>query len=270
MDTYEIYLQAKESLIEKIKSVMFLETSKACGQMNIRLIDECSDLLMKLERQKDLSQEAIKEKLEIIIPEQNSNTRKVGIRKIIKAILVAALVSAMLFSTSYYVYSSYGDEVLFAFDSLGFGKIYNVPPGASAVYGNNEYIMNGKQIAFYETIDEFIEAEPAGLLYPTALPDGFSILSISKDYNSNNNIEYTFTTNDPENACISISDASEASKYIPPNPVESTLINGFECHIVTNDFMAQGAFIYKDKCYVILSQTYDEVVLIIKGLKETK
>ncbi len=269
MDTYEIYLQAKESLIEKIKSVMFLETSKACGQMNIRLIDECSDLLMKLERQKDLSQEAIKEKLEIIIPEQNSNTRKVGIRKIIKAILVAALVSAMLFSTSYYVYSSYGDEVLFAFDSLGFGKIYNVPPGASAVYGNNEYIMNGKQIAFYETIDEFIEAEPAGLLYPTVLPDGFSILNISKDYDELGNIEYSFITSNVEKINIRSSEDLDFSEYLPPNTTETTLINGFECYFFTNEIFSRGVLIYNNMCFVINAQTYDDVILIINGLKET-
>ncbi len=266
MDTYDIYLNAKETLIEKVKNVMLLEASKSCGQMNTRLIDECADLIMRLERRKDLPQEVIKEKIKILLPEQSGNNKKVGTRKLIKTILVAALIAAMLLSTSYYVYSSYGDEVLFAFESLG--GLKNALPGDSIDYGDKEYIKGGEETAFYETIDEFTSKEPKGLLYPTVLPDGFSVTHISKRYDLNGYIEYLFATNATEKLSMTICENMDLSKIMPPDAEFSFIVNGFNCFIVSDEIMSQAVFIHNNMRYVVRSQTYDDVLLIINGLKE--
>ena len=256
---------AKQSLKDKLMAIILLESEKDYREMDSKLIKECVDFLMELDREKGLTKKEIEQRV-AAIPFKGKVTaissyakKKMRAKRLAVVAAVLAFVIA-LFGILAIASGSTTSELL---RQVG-QTIHSWFEGGSVDYGDITVIKpDGTKT--YSSLEKLEESEDLDILYPTWLPENEKIVEVwyivegesetyvlqsSNPYHSveiklNNNLSETLKSN------CTRKEFSDITVYFEKTPQ----------HIQAN-------FIYSNNQYNIHSDTEDNLFKIIDNLKE--
>lgn len=259
---------SNEELIEKLRAVIYAESSKPASEMDADLVAECVDYLMELENGRRLTEEEIDCEIEKIIA-KTKKPNKTNPR--FKALLIAACIAMLVLSVNIFAMAR-GTNALSLLREFG-SRIVEMFDGEKVSDENKEAVKLGDG-AFYNSVEDFINQEKLSVLYPTVLPGDAEITGVSLT-SSFENGEYNavykdvmYTTDKPS-LSMSIRTNPEYPKgFLSDTNAEIKTINGYECYIIKLEAGVQCFFIHNNNVYVVSALTCEDAELIINNLKE--
>lgn len=262
--------ESNQALIEKLRAIIEIESSKPIPEQDVDLIDECVDYLMELENGIELTDEELKKgkKQIYMLLDKNKKPQK-NIR--FKGLLIAACL-AILILLANLVALACGFDTISLLKEWG-NRIVSMVQGEQIEYKGITILKDEKII--FSSIEEFNNETQLKILYPTKLPENInlSIVTLGGSYDKNNNFstEYydvVFATNDPQTS-ITIHTYPEFSNYFISNSnLSKENINGYECYLDFMDTEVQCSFAFDENSYVIRAKNYEDIKTIVLNLKE--
>lgn len=258
----------KEELIEKLRAVIYAESSKPASEMDADLVAECVDYLMELENSRRLTEDEIDSEIQKIITE-TQKPRKSNPR--FKALLIAACMAVIILSFNIFALAC-GTDAISLLRELG-DKVVEMFDGEKIVVDDKETVKLGDVIT-YDSVEEFLKEENISVLYPTVLPDNAKITSVSLTasfVNGEYNAEYRDIDYITDNATIHVAVYTNPvfnRGFLSDPNAEVKTINNHECYISQIETSAQGFFIHGNNVYVVNAPTCEDVEFIISNLKE--
>lgn len=255
----------KQSLKDKLAAIILLETSKDYKEMDGELVAECVDFLMELEGKEKLTQEEIEQRVKEIPFKGKVTAIDSYVRKKIRAkrlVIVAAILAVIvaLFGIIAVASGDGFDELIMNLDD-SFHEWFDTNPKE---YGNIT-IYKADQTEIYSSIEEFAENTDVEILYPTWLPENEKIISIWCVVEGE--VEEYLLQCDVPNHSIGIKLNYELTEALKINCTEKEISGLFVYYEKCPDGV-QGNFIYKNNCYIVKSDTEDNLFRIIENLKE--
>ncbi len=260
-----------QDTIEKLRAIIQIESSKPANEMDADLIDECVDHLMELEDLEDLTSEQIDKNIAIIINKIKNNSQpKKNVR--FKALLVAACVAIVLLIANV-VAMAFGINSVSVLKQLG-NSIIEMFSGEKVEY-NEITVIKENGILSFSNFDEFREKTGLDILYPYALPQDAElntiILTGTYDKENRYTSEYHdvhFVTNNQNISVIVHTHPDFYEDYSANCDLNIKKISEYNCYTLKTDLGWQGTFVYGDATYVISTETYEDLVMLIVNLKE--
>lgn len=258
----------KEELIEKLRAVIYAESSKPAAEMDADLVAECVDYLMELENSRRLTEDEIDSEIQKIITE-TQKPRKSNPR--FKALLIAACIAILVLSVNIFAMAR-GTDAISLLQELG-NKVIEMFDGERVSDKNKEAVKLGDG-ALYNSVEDFINEEKLSVLYPTVLPGNAKITSVTLTasfVNGEYNAVYkdVIYTTDKPSLSMSIRTNPDYPKGFLSDPnAEIKTINGYECYIIDLEASVQCFFVYNSNVYVINALTCEDAELIINNLRE--
>lgn len=254
-----------ESLGDKLRAIIILESSKPYEEMDGVLVKECVDFLMELEGIERLTKEEIKNRVKNI-PFKEKTEKITNIRKKIKAkrIAVVAAVLALLLMI-------FGIATLASEDMHGVllrtlrEEFFELISYSPFKVDNNEVLLKPDGEKFYSSAKELAEEKGITVLYPEWLPDGEEIVEISCGVYKGME-RCLFRSNNPNiNINIDINKVlpEETKTYCTKKVIADKTI-----YYIKRDLLAQANFDYEGNLYSVSAETEEDLFRIIENLKE--
>lgn len=249
-----------------LNKLLDYETDMLClDEGDMDLIHACASRLDELNGPAMSDEEflAVIKKAEDEYVSDNKNAlpeKTVKRRFIFKKIWIVAAVIALLAAMVTVTASAFGFNVFEYFK-----EVMGLSAGAKVDKGTITLVNNGK-IKEFSSIEELLLTEKIDVLYPSVLPDGVKLAKvyISAGTNDGNFIEFI---------------ASDLSTYISVDiSAEPPMIEGYKEQMMIGDctfyIFCDGDFYavsyYNDCYYYIGSNSYENLILIINNMRETK
>lgn len=257
-----------EELIEKLRAVIYAESSKPASEMDADLVAECVDYLMELENGRRLTEEEIDCEIEKIIAE----TQKPGkTHPRFKALLFAACIAMLVLSVNIFAMARGTDAISLLRD---FGdKVIEMFDGEKIVVDDTETVKLGDVVS-YASVEDFLQEENLSVLYPTLLPNGAKVTGVSLTasfVNGTYNAVYKdviYTTDKPSINITVWTNPNCTKGFLSDPNAEIKTINGYECHIIKLETGVQCFLIHNNNVYVVRALTCEDAELIINNLRE--
>ncbi len=257
---------SNDALISKIASILDTEVEKPYEAMDADLVYECVDFLMEMVGdEKRLTNEEIQENINDIpfVDENKSGKPAKGKRYVRRTFWVAAcLVVIMLIANL--VAMAFGTDIISVFKEWG-SVIVNMAAG-ERIDTKEISIIKPNYSASYDTLEELLAAEGYSILYPTYLPDGYTVQSVTYiEFDKKREVAY-FTGSADVSIQVTL-DGQLADEEIQ-NTKTIEIIAGYTCYMVSDAAFAQARFIYNGNVYTVKTNSVDHTVKIIENLKE--
>ena len=259
----------KQSLKDKLMAIILLETSKPYKEMDSDLVTECVDFLMELEEKQKLTKVEIKQKVNEIpfkgkVTAIGSYAKKKTKAK--RIFVVAAIFAVLLtiFSILVVSFTNAEDNLIDRFAQYIVG---DMKPGEHKTIGNIE-LINPNENKTYSSIEELVRDENISILFPTWLPENNRIMTLQYFEEDLLGQRYILSSENPEYA-VSIyieTNIPEEAKAINP----SKTVGEYTVYIIGDKGIIQGDFEYNGCYYSVSAHTEEDVLKIIKNLKEIK
>ncbi len=254
-----------QTLKDKLMAIILLETAKDYKKMDSDLVTECVDFLMELEGIERLTKEEIEQRVNEIpfigkVTALNSYAKK---KLRAKRIAIIAAVLAVLIALFGIFAIGSGGAVTEFFRKVG-DSIHEIFDDGPKEY-NNITFYKSDVTKTYSSIEELVKDEGIEILYPTWLPGDEKIVDIW--YLVNGNTEsYVLQTEEPDYS-ISIEINTGLDEDYKFNCTQKE-IAGLLVYYSEKPQFVQANFVYKNNCYVVNSDTEDNLFRIIEKLKE--
>lgn len=259
----------KQALKDKLAAIVLLETSKPYKEMNGNLVTECVDFLMELEEKARLTNAEIKKRVNKI-PFEGSVTaigsqakKKTKTKRIV---VIAAVLTILLAIFSFFAVSFTRSEDGLI-DRLAQYIVGDMKPGEHIKINNIELIKHNETKTF-SSVQELVRSEKISVLFPTWLPEGNRITTCRHYSDDIYGTNYILVSEDPE-CTVAVYIENLISKEIKETNL-SKKINEHTVYIIECDGFVQGDFEHNGNHYSVSAHTEDEVLKIIKNLKEIK
>lgn len=180
-------------------------------------------------------------------------------RFISKKIWIVAAAIALLAAMVTVTASAFGFNVFEYFK-----EVIGLPAGGKIDKDTITLVNNGN-VEEYDSIEELLLTEKIDILYPSMLPDGIKIKSVSISVGQNGRDIIEFIAND-SSTYISV-DTNIIDDAINDYS-EMLTINGCAYYIFENEKFA--VCYYNDCYYYISSDTYENLIIIIENMREIK
>ncbi len=260
---------SKQTLKDKLMTIILLETSKQYKEMDSDLVTECVDFLMELEGKQKLTKEEIEQRVNDIPFKGKVTAINKHIKKRIRAkriIIVAAVLAVLLavFSIAAVSFTNAEDSLL---DRFGEYIVEVMKGGEHEDFDNIELIKPDESKTF-SSIEEFAEYENIEILFPTWLPENNKITEIG--YYSEDTLGefYVLYCGDAAYS-IQININKTVSRGIKADrPMKKA--GEYTVYIIDNGDFVQGMFDYNGCSYSVSAFTEEEVLRVIENLKEIK
>lgn len=254
-----------QTLKDKLMAIILLETAKDYKKMDSDLVTECVDFLMELEGKERLTKEEIEQRVNEIpfkgkVMALNSYAKK---KLRAKRIAIIAAVLAVLIILFGMLAIGSGDTVTEFFRQIGDSISTFLNDGPKEHSGITFYKYDKK--IEYSSLEDFKESEGVDILYPTWLPEDEKIIEIRYQVVAESEI-YVLCSSDPEHS-IMIDINTDLVDDIKLNCEEKEVANHMVYYEKTPKYM-QANFVYKNNCYVVNSDSEDNLFRIIENLKE--
>lgn len=254
-----------------LEKILDFETDMLCfGTGDMTTIRRCSELLNKrndsdvLNKDKIISIiDRVKREHVIIVDEEKTQESKAKVikRKYItlrKISLVAAIITVLM-SVTVLVAAAFGVNI---FEYIS--KIVRQDEGSQIVVDEFTFYHNG-EAKQYSSIEEMIEYETLGIMFPTKFPYGIQMESVIINDSELGNQQIQFITNDNETYVF-----VEKNKRAPSTLDKDNTIykkNDATYYIIQENIYFAFCY-YEDDYYYIQANTYDALTLIIDNMKE--
>lgn len=258
---------SKQTLKDKLMTIILLETSKPYKEMDSDLVSECVEFLMELEGKQKLTKEEIEQRVNDIPFKGKVTAINKHIKKRIRAkriIIVAAILAVLLaiFSIAAVSFTNAEDSLL---DRFGEYIVEVMKGGEHKDFDNIELIKFDESIVF-SSAEEFAEYENIEILFPTWLPENNKITEIG--YYSEDTLGefYVLYCGDAAYSIEVSIDKTVSEGIKATRPIKKA--GEYTVYIIDNGDFIQGMFDYKGYCYTVSAYTEEEVLKIIESFKE--
>lgn len=264
--------ESNQALIEKLRAIIEIESSKPISEQDIDLIDECVDYLMELENGIELTDEEIengKKQIYMLLDKNKQPQKKLKF----KGLLIAACL-AILILLANLVALACGVDTVSILKEWGH-TIVEMFEGEKKTYENLTVIKEGELVSF-SSISDFYDDMALNVLYPSKLPDETVLtgINVTGSYDSKMNysseyIRIIYVTNNPQISITINTNPNFSTEYVnSPNFTVET-INEINCYFdeSLND-CAQCYAVIDGYTYVIKASNHSQIDLIISNLKE--
>ena len=256
---------SKQSLKDKLTAIILLETSKPYKEMDSDLVTECVDFLMELEEKEKLTKAEIEQRVSKIpfkgkVSAIGSYTKKRLRAKRVAVIAAVLAVIVALFGIIAIASGDFLDELIMKLDDSFHEWIESGPKE----YGDITF-YTFDETKTYSSIEELAESEKIEFLYPTWLPENEKIISVWHLVEGES--ETYLLQCDVPNYSIGIKVNYELTETLKINCTEKEFA-GLLVYYEKTPKGVQANFIYKNNCYIVKSDTEDNLFRIIENLKE--
>ena len=257
--------ELSDSALEK---VLDFETEMLChnsGDMDI--IRQCSEILDERNKSDRLNEDEIstiinKAKTEhVTIVDADENCPSVvapqrKIRLIFKRIAIVAAAIIIMMATTVAIAAAFGVDI-----SGYLSQVVRKPVGSQIVVDDFTFYHTGTAQK-YSSFEEMMQAKNLDILYPTKLPDGVYIDKVVLKNDSFSEKEISITTTDRNIYMTILIGYNETFSVQEEDEIYSA--NGYVFYIKD-----EYAFCcYKDNFYSIKADSYENLKMILEGLKE--
>lgn len=257
----------RQSLKDKLMTIILLETSKDYKEMDSDLVTECVDFLMELEGKEKLTKAEIEQRVNAIpfkgkVTAIGSYTKKRLRAKRLAVIAAILAVLLAIFSIVAVSFTDIEDRIIERFSNY-IGEI--MKSGDHKDFDNIELIKHNESI-YFSSAEEFAEYENIGILFPTWLPENNRITKIGY-YSEDTLGEYyvLYCGNAAYSMDINI-DKTVSDEIKASRPMKAA--GEYSVYIINNDDFIQGMFEYNSCCYTVKAYTEEDVLTIIESFKE--
>lgn len=254
-----------------LEKLLDYETDMLCLDMgDMELIHACAARLDELNGPAMTDEEfwsVIKKAEERMISGEKENTpvdapvnvsaRVVKKRIIWKKVWLVAAIVALLISAATMTASAFGFNV---FDY--FREVMGLPAG-EAVDKGSITLINRSEATVYSSMDELLAEEDLDILYPTVLPDDNEFESV-RIVESVGEHQIIILTNNPQINMIVYTNRTDKGNSFAD--CEVYLYNDVTFYI--NREIHTVCFYFDNNFYSIQADNYDNIILLIKNLKE--
>lgn len=263
--------ESNQALIEKLRAIIEIESSKPISEQDVDLIDECVDYLMELENGIELTDEELengKKQIYMLLDKNKKPQKKLKF----KGLLVAACL-AILILLANFVALACGIDTVYILKEWGY-NIVEMFEGEKEEYGGFTIIKENESLSF-DSITEFKNKTDFNVLVPSSFPEGVNIkkIKVTGSYDENNNYDSNyhsifFVTDVPQISVIIYTNPKHPKDFITDPNIEVKVINGLTCYISRKEMFIQCSFVNDDVTYIVKSQNDTELIQIIEKLKE--
>lgn len=257
-----------ESLADKLRAVLYHESDKGYEEMDDDLVAECADYLMVLENRRQLTEKEIGNSVKQIFaksalkPKKKISLLKILIAAILLILMVAALMELTLSRNDAFEHFREWGSIIF-----------NLDDGESVDIGNKTF-KKTKNEAYvtYDSVDEFLRNENYNILYPSAMPEGYEIINISRSDEDGGTI-FMFSCNNSYYG-VNADNLTVPENYVDMATASRETINGYDCYYSRIKYDAINyiscTFYHNGYTYLIGAETVEDMKFIINNLKENK
>lgn len=258
----------RQSLKDKLETIILIESSKSYEEMDSDLVKECVDFLMELEGKESLSKEEIQKRVNEIPFWGKAEAVGIYAKKKLRAkrIALIAAVMALIIAIFGIIAIGSGDASDELVRKLTWEDMKDWLPGATKDF-DNITVYKADEARIYSSIEEFAKSEEIEILYPTWLPEDEKIVGIL--YILQNGAEkYQLYCNNPYYG-INIDIKGELKENIKTACSKKEIAGLTVYYTRTPEFM-QADFVYGGNHYAVTAYTEDDLFRIIENLKEIK
>lgn len=263
--------ESNQALIEKLRAIIEIESSKPISEQDVDLIDECVDYLMELENGIELTDEELengKKQIYMLLDKNKKPQKKLKF----KGLLIAACLATLMLLANF-VALACGIDTVSILKEWGH-NIIEMFEGEKEEF-NGVTIIKENQILTFNSIEDFKFETNVNVLIPSSFPEGkrISVVSVAGSYDKNNNYTsdyYTvsFVTSDPNTSVIIHTNPDYPKEFLTNPNLSFKRIGEYDCYLYVNDLMIQCSFIHNESTYIVKAQNDGDLELIIKNLKE--
>lgn len=263
--------ESNQVIIEKLRAVIEIESSKPTSEQDVDLIDECVDYLMELENGIELTQKELekgKQQIYMLLNKKNKPQKKLRF----KGLLIAACLAVFMLLANF-VALACGVDTVSILKEWGH-NIIEMFDGEKEEF-NGVTIIKENQILTFNSIEEFKKETSFDILAPSDFPENtkLNIISVAGSYDKNNNYvsEYftvSFATNDPDTGVIIHTNPDYSKDFISNANLALRRIGEFDCYLYIQESMIQCTFIHKESTYIVKAKNNSDLEFIIKNLRE--
>lgn len=235
----------------ELGKLMNYETDLLCkGEGDMALIKECSALLDEKRADENWAQR-FDTALETATSTASAPKRR---NTALRRITTIAASVAVLITASTFVASAFG------FNALAFVM--------ETIYGKEDsfvflYNESGRE---YTSMKEMVESEGLDIMYPTKMPKGVDIVSVTLADKDGSRRELRIATSD-NNSHIVIQIAMGQGLQLPSN-IGTHVINGCNYYVFGDSAHYYAFCYYKDDYYSFQASNYKDLILIIENMEE--
>lgn len=263
--------ESNQALIEKLRAIIEIESSKPISEQDVDLIDECVDYLMELENGIELTDEELekgKKQIYMLLDKNKKPQKKFRF----KGFLIAACL-AILILLANFVALACGVDTISILKEWGY-NIVEMFEGEKEEYSGVTIIKENESLSF-DSINDFKKNTSFDVLCPTVLPDEVELKKIkvtgSYDVNNNYNSDYHsifFVTNNPQYSIIVYTNPDYPKDFMSDNSFLSEKFGKHTCYYFADELSVRCYFEYENITYVLKSNNINDLKMIIENLRE--
>lgn len=253
-------------LISKITSILEMEVIKPYEKMDADLVNECVDFLMEMVGDEiRLTNEEIQENINDIpfVEENKSGIPAKGKRFVKRTFWVAACLVVIILIANL-VAMAFGTDIISVFKEWG-SMIVNMAAG-ERIDTKEISIIKPDYSASYDSLEELLAAEGLHILYPTYLPDGYTVQSVTyMEFDGKREAAYYTGSAD---VTIQVTLEGQLAAEEIQNTKSTEIIAEYTCYVVNDADFFQARFLYNGNVYAVKTDSRDKTLKIIENLKE--
>lgn len=263
--------ESNQALIEKLRAIIEIESSKPISEQDVDLIDECVDYLMELENGIELTDEELekgKKQIYMLLDKNKKPQKKLSF----KGLLIAACL-AILILLANFVALACGINTVSILKEWGH-NIIEMFEGEKEEYGGVTIIKENESLSF-DSINDFKNNTSFNVLCPMVLPDGVDLkkIKVTGSYDANNNYisdyhSIFFVTTNPQISVIVHTNPDYPKEFMNSSKIIIEEIDDHICYYFEEELSVRGYFVYDNATYAIKAQDLDELKNIIENFKE--
>ena len=266
----------KEQQIAWLCQIIDREVEKPDDEIDYDLVMECSEFLNDLTfADKPYSDEEIEEKLKQLKGNLTKAEQKAQILSVpqtkkrckpwLKAVAALAATFTVFFATFSVVAKTQGYGSAWEYVVTNARRIIGLDPGEK-IQEDGITIINPSGTTTYASIEELMETENLGILYPTNLPDNLKIKEINQFYKDTDNYTLIFVFAEPNNS-IHVSNNGEIDIEKVEN-AEKVSIGGINFYITkTESGIYHAIGLHNGFKYSFQSTEYEKIITMLNCLK---
>ncbi len=263
--------ESNQALVEKLRAIIEIESSKPISEQDIDLIDECVDYIMELENGIELTDEELengKKQIYMLLDKKKNPQKKLKF----KGLLIAACL-AILMLLANFVALACGIDTISILKEWGH-NIVEMFEGEKEEVGGVTIIKENESLSF-DSVNDFEKNTNFDILIPTVFPEGIKLkkVKVTGSYDVNNN--YTsnyhsifFVTDNPQTSIIVHTNPDYHKGFMNESTLEKEEICGYTCYFFVEDSTIQCTLVNQSVTYIIKTQNRSNLECIIENLKE--
>ncbi len=256
-----------EQKVRALNIIIDRELEKPENEVDMELVRSCMDTIENIHGGvRKRSNKELKENLKRITSSQSEHHYSTfKYKRFVRVASIMLMVMVVLGMSVTVMARVAGYSSTFEWVSDHIEEILGWSPGTHEKEGITIY--RGESSKYYDTIEELLISENLDILYPSSLPNGIKLRSVSITEYDGNKFTLTFIFN-TDSIGISVFNYDLSSHIFDTE--DTITINGIEYSISQFPEWYQADYVTEKYAYTIMSDDYDSLIDLLNSMKEHK